>query len=84
MRSSPAICFSASGSCRSSASIPVPSTNSVTRAGGSVSSAATRGAIPTSAAPWLASRSALRSIPSRFVSLPGTLITYRLPPSVTR
>ena len=49
--------------------------------GGSSSIAATGGAIPSSAAALFASRSAPRSISSRLVSLPGTRITYSVPPT---
>ena len=45
--------------------------NSVTIAGGSVRNAATGAATPISAAAWFAACSAARSMPSRFVSLPG-------------
>ena len=53
-----------SGSRSSSALISRPDTNAVTRADGSVSRAATFGAIPSSAAALLAMHSASRSIPS--------------------
>ena len=71
-----ATCASAAGSRSSSELISLPSTNVVTRHGGSSSTAATEGAIPSSAAWRLASASAARSISSSEVSLPGTRITY--------
>ena len=53
-----------SGSRSSSAFISRPETNAVTRADGWSRSAATRGAIPSSAAALLAMHSASRSMPS--------------------
>ena len=63
------------GSRNSAGSIPRPSTNTVTIAGGSSRAAATAGATPMAAARSFATRSAPRSISSRDVSLPGTRIT---------
>ena len=63
------------GSRRSASVICSPLTKPVTSAGGSVSIAATAGATPRAAAHSLACISALRSMPSSEVSLPGMRIT---------
>ena len=66
---------SSSGWRSSSALTLCPGTKQVTRQGGSSVMAATFGAMPSSAAAFVAMRSASRSMPSAFVFLPGKRTT---------